>query len=65
MESRPNNPAAKLDEARECSVKRRLDDLLDEGIASDPPIEFTPEWWRSRKEQLLATLPGEQSEVAR
>jgi antitoxin ParD1/3/4 len=51
-----------VEEARATSAKRRLDDLLDEGTASGPPIEFTPEWWFSRKAQLLATLPAEQSE---
>lgn len=51
-----------VEEARATSAKRRLDDLLDEGLNSGRPIEFTPQWWQSRKAQLLATLPVEQDE---
>jgi antitoxin ParD1/3/4 len=61
-----NNPSEYLtfliEQARAGTAKRRLDDLLEEGLNSGPPIEFTPQWWRSRKEQLLATLPAERNE---
>ena len=51
-----------VEQARAGTAKQRLDRLLEEGLNSGPMIEFTPEWWRSRKEQLLATLPAERDE---
>jgi antitoxin ParD1/3/4 len=51
-----------VEQARATAAQRRLDDLLDEGLDSGPPIEFTPQWWQSRKQQLLATLPAEHDE---
>lgn len=51
-----------VEQARAGTAKQRLDDLLEEGLNSGPTIEFTPEWWRARKEQLLATLPAERDE---
>ena len=48
-----------VEQARATAAQRRLDDLLDEGLESGPPIEFTTQWWQSRKQQLLATLPAE------
>jgi len=51
-----------VEQARAATAKSRLDDLLDEGLASGPPIEFTHQWWQSRKQQLLAALPAERDE---
>lgn len=61
-----NNPSEYLtflvEQARAGTAKQRLDRLLEEGLNSGPTIEFTPEWWQSRKTQLLATLPAERDE---
>lgn len=51
-----------VEQARAATARRGLEVLLDEGLDSGEPIVFTPEWWRSRKAQLLATLPAESGE---
>jgi len=51
-----------VEEARAREARERLDQLLDEGLASGAPVEFTPGWWQSRKAQLLASLPAERDE---
>jgi hypothetical protein len=35
----------------------KLDALLEEGLNSGPPIQFTTEWWQQRKAELLRMLP--------
>ncbi len=51
-----------IEQARASAARQRLDDRLEEGLSSGPPIEFTPAWWQARKSQLLATLPAESEE---
>jgi antitoxin ParD1/3/4 len=51
-----------VERARAESAKQELDDLLEEGLNSGTPIQFSAEWWRERKAALLATLPPESPE---
>ncbi len=51
-----------IEQARAAAARHRLDELLEDGLASGPPIEFTPAWWQARKSKLLATLPAEREE---
>jgi antitoxin ParD1/3/4 len=46
-----------VEQARTVESKRKLDDLLEEGLNSGAPIPFSTEWWQTRKAELLATLP--------
>jgi antitoxin ParD1/3/4 len=48
-----------VEQARAEASKRRLDDMLEEGLSSGPPTPFSETWWRERKASLLATLPEE------
>jgi hypothetical protein len=36
--------------------------LLEDGLNSGGPIQFSDDWWRERKATLLATLPVEATE---
>ena len=36
--------------------KRRLDELIHEGLASGEPIEMTEEWWKTTKADLASRL---------
>jgi len=45
-----------VEQARASGERRKLDDLLEEGLQSGEPIPFSAEWWQGRKAALLATL---------
>jgi len=51
-----------VEQARAAKGKQRLDEMLEEGLNSGPPIQFTSQWWKERKAALLATLPAEPEE---
>lgn len=51
-----------VEQARVAAAQKSLDDLLEDGLHSGPPIPFTSEWWNERKARLLATLPVEAPE---
>jgi antitoxin ParD1/3/4 len=51
-----------VEQARAEAARQKLDDLLEEGLNSGPPIQFSAEWWQQRKSELLATLPEEDAE---
>jgi len=51
-----------VEQARATAAKQKLDDLLEEGLHSGPPVQFSPLWWQQRKAELLATLTTESSE---
>jgi antitoxin ParD1/3/4 len=51
-----------VEQARATAAKQKLDDLLEEGLHSGPPIQFTPQWWQQRKAELLSILPAEPAE---
>jgi antitoxin ParD1/3/4 len=46
-----------VEQARAEAQKQKLDDMLEEGLNSGPPIQFNAQWWQQRKAELLATLP--------
>ena len=51
-----------IEQARATAAKQQLDSLLDEGLNSGQPIQFSDAWWRKRKAELLTTLPAESVE---
>ena len=51
-----------VEQARAVTAKQKLDNMLEEGIHSGSPIQFSAQWWQQRKAELLATLPPESSE---
>jgi antitoxin ParD1/3/4 len=48
-----------VEQARAAAGQQKLDNLLEQGLNSGPPIQFSTEWWQQRKAALLATLPTE------
>jgi antitoxin ParD1/3/4 len=48
-----------VEQARAIAAKQKLDNLLEEGLHSGAPIQFSPEWWQRRKAEMLAKLPAE------
>ena len=46
-----------VEQARASAGKEKLDNLLEDGLNSGPPIQFSHQWWQGRKAELLATLP--------
>jgi antitoxin ParD1/3/4 len=46
-----------VEQARATAARESLDNLLEEGLHSGEPIQFSREWWQQRKAALLATLP--------
>jgi len=51
-----------LEQARDAKASQKLNEMLEEGLNSGPPIQFTPLWWKERKAELLASLPSETEE---
>jgi len=51
-----------IEQARAAKAKQKLDELLEEGLNSGLPIQFTQQWWKQRKAELLAGLPAESEE---
>jgi antitoxin ParD1/3/4 len=44
-----------IEQARAAKSKQTLDDLLEDGLKSGPPIQFSAQWWSQRKAALLAS----------
>jgi hypothetical protein len=40
-------------------TRSELDELLEAGLNSGVPIQFSEQWWQQRKSELLAMLPDE------
>ena len=51
-----------VEQARATEGRQKLDEMLEEGLNSGPPIQFSAEWWQQRKAELLASLPPESAE---
>lgn len=51
-----------VEQAQARAAKEKLDQMLDEGLQSGPPMQFSEAWWRDRKAALLGTLPMEHAE---
>jgi antitoxin ParD1/3/4 len=51
-----------VERARAAEAKEKLDAMLEDGLNSGGPIQFSDDWWRERKATLLATLPVEATE---
>jgi len=49
-------------QAQAKAAKEKLDSLLEEGLHSGPPIQFSDAWWQQRKAELLSSLSSERSE---
>jgi antitoxin ParD1/3/4 len=50
-----------VEQARAMTAKEKLDNMLEEGLNSGTPIQFSAQWWQQRKAHLLSTLAPESS----